>query len=216
MMVIRHFAWFRQDNGRWIGEWCGRVPAPDVPLGLVGDARLTLVNAWLQEVQRGITPFASAHPMIEQAWDHDAWDDCPDGGAGCFDVTLYRWPVGDFIWAMFDGVDQLLDFRQMRTYIEVTPETAQLDVNAQSPRPIRSVLTKLIADITGTPLEPFAGRLFGRFCRRDGRIVFVPTGAGSELPEAVTLSLTDQHPALGFVRALDPAALPLHTEQGTR
>ena len=195
-MMDRHFAWFRMQDGQWIGEWTGHVPSPTVPASLIGDARLMLLNEWTQQTQRGITPFASAYETTAQAWDLDAWDDCPPGGAVCLDVTMYNWPVGDFVWAVFDGVDRLGDFREMRTYLQLTPATAMIDAVAKSPRPIRDKPTKLIADITGTSLEPFAERLMGRLVRRDGRIVFEPNQA--ELPEAVVLSITDRNPDLSI------------------
>lgn len=203
---MRHLAWFRVDTGECLGEWSGRVPPPIIPHGLVGDARLGLLNEWLQQVQRVITPSGSPYEMQAQTWDLDAWDDCPDGGAVCLDVTMYGWPVGDFVWAVFDGVDRLLDFRETRTYIQMTPALATIDANSRSHRPVRSTPIKLIADITGTPLEPFAGQLFGRFVRRDGRLVFEPS-AGSRLPEAVVLSITDRNPELALLKDLERDAL---------
>lgn len=210
-MVERHFAWFRAETGAWIGEWRGRVPAPAIPPVAIGHARQMLLNDWTQQTQRLITPTRSPYEMQSQAWDLDAWDDCPAGGAVCLDVTMYGWPVGDFAWAIFDGVDRLLDFRQMRTCLQVTPATVTLDAVARSPRPIRSTADKLIGDITGTSLEPFADHLFGRFVRRQGRIVFEPS-AGARLPEAVVLSLTDRNPDLGLLQGLEPAAIPEHME----
>lgn len=212
-MMTRHFAWFRVEDGRWIGEWAGRVPAPVVPPSLMGDARLMVLNEWLQQVQRGITPFASAYETTAQAWDLDAWDDCPPGGAICLDVTMYTWPVGDFQWSVFDGVDQLLDFREMRAYLELTPATAMLDASVRSPRPIRSTAQKLVADVTGTRLEPWIDQLHGRLVRRDGRIVFEPFRPG--LPEAVVRSITDGNPALALLRGLEREAVPL-AERTTR
>ena len=110
-MVSRHFAWFRVDTGGWIGEWAGQVPAPRIQPSLVGNARIAVLNEWTQQIQRGITPFGSAYQTDAKAWNLDAWDDCPPGGAVCLDVTLYHWPVGDFQWACFDGVDRVTDFR---------------------------------------------------------------------------------------------------------
>lgn len=206
-MLERHLAWFRVDEGRWLGEWQGALPTPVVPPSVIGDARLRLLNEWLQHTQRGITPFASAYPMTAQAWDRDAWDDCPAGGAVCLDVTMYNWPVGDFYYALFDGVDRLLDFRDMRTFLQLNPALVAIDAHTKSPRPVRSTPTKLIADITGTPLEPWVDRLHGQLARRDGRLVFEPFLPG--LPEAVVLSITDCNPHFGILRALDQAALPL-------
>lgn len=206
-MTERHFAWFRQEDGRWIGEWQGRVPAPVVPPSLTGEARLMVLNEWLQQVQRGITPFASAYATSAQAWDLDAWDDCPPGGAVCLDVTMYNWPVGDFSWSVFDGVDRLLDFREMRTYLQLTPATATLDASLHSPRPVRSMPQKLVADVTGTPLAPWIDQLHGRLVRRDGRIVFEPFRPG--LPEAVVLAITDRNDDLALLRGLERDAIPL-------
>ena len=202
MTVERHFAWFRVEDGHWIGEWEGRVYAPTVPPTVIGDARLMLVNKWLQHTQRAITPSGSPYPMTAQAWDLDAWDDCPPGGAVCLDVTLYRWPVGDFQWACFDGTDRLLDFREMRAYLEVTPQTAMLDTSVHSPRQVFSTPQKFVADVTGTPLEPFVDQIRGRFVRRDGRIVFLPS-PGCQVPEAIVQSLTDRNPDLALVQGLD-------------
>ena len=205
--VLRHLAWFNVETGGWIGEWQGAVPAPVIPPALIGDARLMLLNEWLQQVQRGITPFASAYPPTAQAWDLDAWDDCPPGGAVCLDVTMYNWPVGDFYWAVFDGVDRLLDFREMRAWLELTPATAILDASVRSPRQVRSMPQKLVADVTGTPLEPWIDQLHGRLVRRDGRIVFEPFESG--LPEAVVLSITDRNDDLALLRSLEREAVPL-------
>ena len=211
-MVLRHLAWFRVDEGRWLGEWQGNLPAPQVPPSLIGDARLMLLNEWLQQAQRAITPFGSPYAMTAQCWDLDAWDDCPSGGAVCLDVTMYCWPVGDFVWSVFDGTDQLLDFRDMRTYLELTPQTAMLDATAHSARPIRATPQKLIADVTGTPLEPWADRLHGRFVRRDGRLVFEPC-AGAALPEAIVLSLCDRNPnVLPLLASVEREAIPLTAE----
>ena len=207
MMVERHFVWFTVHTGGWIGEWQGKVPAPIIPPALVGDARLSLLNEWLHQTQRGITPVASAYPMTAQAWNLDAWDDCPPGGAVCLDVTMYCWPVGDFYWAVFDGVDRLIDFREMRAYLQLTPATALLDASVRSPRPVRSTPQKLVADVTGTPLEPWIDRLHGRLVRRDGRIVFEPFRPG--LPQAVILAITDQNEAMPALQLIDPAVLPL-------
>lgn len=211
-MVLRHFIWFRVETSEWIGEWQGRVPEPQVPLSLIGEARLQVVNAWQQQIQRAITPSGSPYLMTAQAWDLDAWDDCPPGGAVCLDVTMYGWPVGDFQWACFDGVDRLLDFREMRAYLEVTPQTAQLDASVRSPRQVFSTPQKLVADVTGTPLEPFVEQLWGRFVRRDGRIVFEPV-AGSQLPEAIVHSLTDRNPDLVLIGQLERERLPVVTEE---
>ena len=204
---LRHLAWYGVETGAYIGEWQGHVPAPLVPPTLIGEARMMLLNEWTQQMQARITPSGSPYPMTAQAWDLDAWDDCPDGGAVCLDVTMYNWPVGDFVWSVFDGVDRLLDFREMRAYLELTPATATLDVSLHSPRPVRATPQKLVADVTGTPLEPWIDRLHGRLARRDGRIVFVPFES-SGVPEAVMLSITDRNEDLAMVRRLDPASIP--------
>lgn len=210
-MVLRHLVWFNVEDGRWIGEWEGRVPPPVVPPHLIGDARPVLLNAWLQQVQRVITPFTSAYPTTAQAWDLHAWDDCPPGGAVCLDVTMYWWPVGDFRWAFFDGVDRLCDFREMRSYLQVTPQTGMLDASVRSPRQVFSTPQKLVADVTGTPLEPFVDHIHGLFARRDGRIVFVPS-PGCQLPDAIVRSISDRNPDLALVQGLDPAHLPEATQ----
>ena len=204
-MVHRHFAWFDTETGGYMGEWTGRVPAPVVPPSVTGEARVVLLNAWLHQVQSVITPSGSPYETDAEAWDLRAWDACPNGGAVCLDVTMYRWPCGDFVYAVFDGVDRLLDFREMRTYLQVTPLLATLDATVRSARPIRSTAQKLIADVTGTPLEPFAGQLFGRFVRQGGRLVFEPTMPG--LPEAVVLSLTDRNDDLAPMLRLDREAV---------
>lgn len=206
MMTDRHLAWFRVDDGFWLGEWAGRVPAPMVPPSVIGDARLMLLNEWVQQTQRLITPSGSPYEMRSQVWDRDAWDDCPAGGAVCLDVTLYGWPVGDFYWSVFDGVDRLLDFREMRAFLQLSTETLWLDANVRSPRPIRSTPAKVIGDVTGTPLAPWIGRLHGQFVKRDGRIVFQPN-ALDDLPEAIALSLTDRNPDLGMLTHVDAARL---------
>ena len=205
-MTDRHFAWFHVETGAWIGEWSGRVQAPVVPPSLIGDDRLRVLNAWTQQTQSTITPAGSPYHMREQAWDLDAWDDCPPGGAVCLDVTMYRWPVGDFQWAVFDGVDRLLDFREMRSYLQLTPAAATLDASLHSPRPVRSTVQKLVADVTGTPLAPWVDQLHGRLVKRDGRIVFEPFRLG--LPDAVVLSITDRNEDLALLLSLEPARIP--------
>lgn len=205
----RHLAWFNVETGAWIGEWLGRVPSPIVPPSMIGDARTMVLNEWQQQTQRLITPAGSPYQMQDQAWDLDAWDDCPPGGAVCLDVTMYNWPVGDFRWAVFDGVDRLLDFREMRAYLELTPATAMLDASVHSPRPVRSTPDKLVADLTGTPLEPWIDHLHGQLVRRDGQIVFEPFRSG--LPEAIVLSITDRNDDLALVRAVDADLIPLAT-----
>ena len=206
-MVKRHFAWFNIETGAWIGEWLGAVPAPVIPPTVIGDARLMLLNEWTQQTQRGITPFASAYETTAQAWDLAAWDDCPTGGAVCLDVTMYSWPVGDFYWTVFDSVDQRIDFPEVRAYLELTPSTAMLDASVHSPRLVRSTPQKLIADVTGTPLEPWVDQLHGRLVRRDGRIMFDPFHPG--LPEAIILAVTDRNDDLKMLKAVEPSLIPL-------
>ena len=197
--TLRHLVWFDVGTGAWIGEWCGRVPAPVIPAALIGDARLLLVNEWLQQTQRLITPSGSPYQVRAQAWDLDAWDDCPTGGAVCLDVTMYGWPVGDFVWAQFDGVDRILDFRESRRYLQLTPATLTLDANTESARPVRSLPEKCVLDITGTPLEPFYGRLFGRVVRRGGALALEggPPDAGCSplVQHALEAARVDLEPA---------------------
>ena len=208
--VERHLAWLRVETGAWIGEWSGSLPFPVVPPFLVGDARMVLMNEWLHRAQRGITPYGSPHPVSEEAWDRDAWEDCPPGGAVCLDVTMYGWPVGDFRWSCFDGTDRVVDFRDVRTYLEVSTETAQLDINLRSARQCLPTPTKLIADVTGTPMADLFGRLHGQLVRRDGRFVFLPS---FEVPEAVVALLTDRNCDVeGITRTLDPERVPVHEE----
>lgn len=193
MLTERHFAWFNIETGAWIGEWAGRVPAPTIPVGITGTARIELLNAWVQRTQRAITPGGSCYHTVATVWNLDAWDDCPMGGAVCLDVTMYRWPVGDFFWSVFDGVDRIIDFRESRAFLQLSTDTLRLDASVRSARPVRSTRTRQIGDITGTPLEPWMDRLFGQFAKRDGRLVFEPL-ALSQLPETVVLSLTDRNP----------------------
>ena len=168
--MIRHFAWFHATAGHWIGEWRGRVPAPALPAGVIGEARLALLNAWQQKIQRAISPDGSPYAADAQAWNLDAWDNCAAGAAVCLDVTIYLWPVGDFQWARFDGVDRVLAFPEARDYLQIAANTLQLDVNSRSGRPIRSTAQKAVIDITGSPLAALHGRLFGRLIKRDGVI----------------------------------------------
>lgn len=208
MRSKRHLAWFNVHSGAWIGEWCGHVPSPHCPPSLIGEARRAVLQTWLQQLQRFITPGGAPYPTTASCWHITAWDECPAGGAVCLDVTMYRWPVGDFRWAVFDGIDRILDYREMRSYLQVTPATAQIDVNATSPRPIRSTSTKMVADITGTSLEPFVGQLFGQLMRQNGRLRFHPA-QGFQLPDTVILSITDRNADLGELVQLEPEAIPL-------
>lgn len=207
MRVERHLAWFRLDTGYWLGEWRGAVPAPTVPPELLGEARLQFLNAWLQRVQQFITPAGAPWDTQASVWNEAAWDDCPPGGAVCLDVSMYGWPVGDFRWAVFDGVDRLLDFRDQRTYLQLRPATARIDAHGRSPRPIRSTPDAVMADVTGTPLEPVAGHLLGQWRRHDGRLVWVPDDAHATLPDPAMLSLAGPTPVLALLEHY--SAIPL-------
>lgn len=213
--TFRHLAWFLLETGQCLGEWSGRLPFPTVPIA-GGEARTLALNAWLHEAQRLITPNGSPYPMTAQAWNLKAWDACLPGEAVCLDVTQYQWPVGDFVWSVFDGVDRLLDLRDMRIFLQVVPQTGIIDCYGESGRPMRDTPTKLIADVTGTEFEPWAQQILGgRFVRRDGRIVFDPR-EGSQIPEPVILALCDRNPDLALLHQLDPARIPLAIEDTTQ
>tara|TARA_R110002110_G_scaffold167960_9_gene369123 strand:- start:572 stop:1192 length:621 start_codon:yes stop_codon:yes gene_type:complete len=185
---MRHFAWFHLDDGHWLGEWRGTVPSPPVRLlSKVGDARILGMNAWLQETQRMITPFASPYVVIDEMWDEAAWDTCEKGSAVCLDVTHLGWPVGDHYWHRWDAIDQALESPVQRLHLQVDRATRRLDVNQTSSRPIRSTAAKAMLDITDTPLAPFHGNLLGPVVRQDGR--WVLPSAPAEMSAAITDAL---------------------------
>lgn len=144
-MTERHFAFFRQGTGDYIREWKGPVDEPDIDPMLVGDAREVAMNAWTTDVLQ------------------------PQPGEIGLDVTQFGYPVGDFCWMRFDEVDRLLDWPVSHKFIQIDRATMQIDTNSDSPRPIRSTPERIVIDITGTPLEPYYGSIFGRLVVRDGR-----------------------------------------------
>lgn len=183
-MPFRHFAWFNAETGRWIGEWAGHVPAPRIAGRVTGERRHLLLNDWQQAVQRLITPAGSPYPAADEVWDERAYDDCPDGGAVCLDVTSFAWPVGDHIWHRFDAVSLGLVWGPDHRFIQIDVERMEVDVNSQSSRPVRSTPSKCVIDITGTPLEALHGHLFGRLTR-EGRgwiLAAAPRTTGALMP----------------------------------
>jgi hypothetical protein len=177
MMAIQvHLAWFSRDDGGWIGEWRGRLPRPDLPAGLIGEARLLALNAWLHDQQRYIAPQASAHETIDQCWDRDRWDGCPSGGAVCLDVTRFAWPVGDHVWHRWDDRELALDWPESsgQRFIQVDDDL-RVGAHLHSHRPARSVPGRRMLRVAGSQLEPFWGDLWGRFERRGAGWIFVPS-----------------------------------------
>lgn len=181
-------AWFRLEDGQWIGEWQGVVPSP--PLSLLaqrGDAREMGMNAWLHDTQRLITPSGSPYDVQAQCWDHDAWEDCPSGGAVCVDVTRFQWPVGDQSFHRWNTMDGGIEYPDTRQYIQVDRNSQHIDANQVSSRPIRSTAQKAILDITGTALAPFHGLLTGHFTNKHGRWMLV--GAPEHVSDGIQHAL---------------------------
>src|SRR3990167_4046066 len=188
--VFIHLAWFNHEDGRWIGEWAGALPAPTIVPGLIGEARLLALNAWQQEHQRYITPDGSPFPMHDQLWDRNRWDECPAGGAVCLDVTRFAWPVGDHVWHVWDDHHQALDWPDDYRFIEVDTDLKVI-AHQQSHRPVRSAVPgQRVLLISGTSLEPFYDDLWGQFVQRDGTWGFQPTPIpGRNLQPAVEQKL---------------------------
>lgn len=175
-MVYRHFAWFHRLRGHWLAEWAGYVPAPDVPLDLVGDARLTAMNVWRRRVQDDL----AAHPCVEDSVDLAAWQACEPGAAVCVDVTRFHWPVGDHVWHRFDDVLNDIDpaWGEEHKFIEVRMDTLEVVANQSSHRPIRDAVPgQRVFDITGSPMAAYHGQIWGRFVWLGDRWGFEPTQA---------------------------------------
>ena len=160
--IFIHLAWFNREDGGWIGEWAGHLPAPELPLGLIGESRILALNVWQQEHQRYITPDGSPFPMHDQLWDRNRWDECPAGGAVCLDVTRFAWPVGDHVWHHFDERTLSLDWPESsgQRFIQLD-NTMTVHGLLHSHRPARSVAGRTILRITGTSLNPFWSELMG-------------------------------------------------------
>lgn len=170
--VYVHVAWFHRRGGRWIGEWAGYAPALDTPIDVVGEERERLSNAWLHEVQCGITPHGSIWQTLDQEWDVESWAACPIGGAVCLDVARFGWPVGDHCWHIWNDHQRLLDWPEssVHRFIEVQMDALEVIANQSSHRPVRpGVPGHHLIDITGTAFEPFHGEIFGRVAWRGDR-----------------------------------------------
>lgn len=188
-MVYRHLAFFNCESGDWIGEWAGHVPVPRLPPGVIGDARTLVLNAWIHEVQRLITPSGSPYELVAQEWDLAAWDECPRGGAVCLDVTHFSWPVSDQRWHRWVQADFALDWPDHRLFIKVERAALALDSNVASSRPVRSTPEQGVVDITGTRLEPFHGRIFGHLRRDDAGRIWLQPFDGAAMPEETRCAL---------------------------
>lgn len=206
-MTLRHLAWFRLEDGQWLGEWKGHLPPPLAHLlAQVGDARTIGMNAWLQDAQRMITPEGSPYDVHEHCWDLAAWDDCPAGGAVCVDVTQFGWPLGDQYFHAWNTLDAGIEYPGERKYIQVDRASQEIDGNHSSSRFVRPTEKKALLDITGTALEPFHGSIHGKLALENGRWVLAGGPA---------------HIAVGIQHALDgdavniAEALPPHTEKVT-
>src|SRR5262245_43220931 len=91
--VYRHFAYFSQESGQLTRERAGHVPAPALPVTLVGEARLMALNQWATDVSE------------------------PEPGETGLDVTALQYPLGDFIWAEFDAIDRRLHWPTMHRFL---------------------------------------------------------------------------------------------------
>ena len=187
-MTLRHLAWFRLEDGNWLGEWKGHLPPPPAHLlAQIGDARTIGLNAWLQDAQRMITPEGSPYETHEHCWDLAAWDDCPTGGAVCVDVTKFNWPLGDQYFHEWNTLDAGIEYPETRKYIQVDRKSRQIDANQSSSRFVRPTSEKGILDITGTALEKFYGDITGKLSNENGR--WVLTGAPTHVAEGIQHAL---------------------------
>jgi hypothetical protein len=173
MRCIRHLTFFRAEDGQWLGEWQGEVPAPPINvLSLVGDQRTLALNAWLHETQQMITPSGSPYPMIDEAWDLDAWNDCPEHGAVCVDTSSYNWPVFHQRFHLWNAIDQGIEYPDSRHYLQIDTRRREIVANTTSSRPIRASVGNpdtTILDITGSSLQEFHGSLLGPLDRHGER-----------------------------------------------
>ena len=202
-MTWRHLCWFRLDDGQWLGEWRGRLPSPPTHLlAQVGDARMIGLNAWLQDAQRMITPEGSPYETNEHCWDLAAWDDCPNGGAVCVDVTKFHWPIGDQYFHRWDTVSAGIESSQVRKYIQVDRASREIDANQSSSRFVRPTEQKAILDITGTNLAQFHGDIHGTLTCGNGR--WVLTGSPAHVAQGIQHALDDS--AVDIQAALLPHA----------
>jgi hypothetical protein len=199
--MLRHLAWFRLEDGQWLGEWKGHLPPPPAHLlAQVGDARTIGMNTWLQDAQRMITPSGSPYDVHEQCWDITAWEDCPDGGAVCVDVSRFGWPVGDHFHHRWSTIDAGIEYGEMRHYIQIDRSRKYIDANQSSSRFIRPTPEKALLDITGTVLEKFHGDITGELSDEDGR--WVLTGAPAHVADGI------QHALDGGAVGISGALLP--------
>jgi hypothetical protein len=186
--MTRHIAWFRLEDGQWLGEWRGRLPPPPAHLLThVGDTRKIGLNAWLQDAQRMITPSGSPYETHEHCWDLAAWDDCPTGGAVCVDVTKFNWPLGDQYFHEWNTLDAGIEYPDERKYIQVDRASRAIDANQSSSRFVRPSAEKSILDITGTTLESFHGSLHGKLTFEHGR--WMLTGAPAHVVDGIQHAL---------------------------
>ena len=158
----RHFAFFNQHDGSYSREWADDVPAPDVPAHVNGPVRLALIDQWTTHVSQ------------------------PRPGEIGLDVTQYEYPyhsigLGDFAWSTLDVVDRRLDFKTPHFWIEGDVVQRTLVANTQSPRQILSHGTRLLLDVTGTPLQAHHGQLFGGVSRDGDYLVFQLSGRSEPL-----------------------------------
>lgn len=173
----RHFAFFSQTDGAYIREAAGDVPEPRIPAWVNGSIRLALLDRWATKVSQ------------------------PRPGEIGLDVTQFDYPLGDFAWSSFDLVDRRLDWVEPHYWIEGDIAERRLVANTASPRPIRSHDTRLVLDVTGTPLQQHHGHLFGAVKRDGDCLVFEQDGREPlriRLPEPRQLAAVEE----SMVRAL--------------
>jgi hypothetical protein len=166
--VLRHLLWKHRTNQDYLGEWKGLVPPPEISPRLIGDARKVALNDWLDWVIRNF----DACLLIDEDWDLDKWNACPNGMAVCLDVTDFNWPIGDHIWHTWNDTSHALDWPQMHYFFEVKEldkDHLQIVSKQETHRPLRDAVEgQQCFHISDTPLEPFRHQLAGTFVRKNG------------------------------------------------
>ena len=190
-MTRVHLAWFRREDGQWLGEWAGQVPSPPPQvLASAGEQRIIGMNTWLHDTQMLITPSGSAYMCESEVWDMTAWDECPDGGAVCAETSRFKWPVGDHRYHQWDALNNGLDWpKDQHYFIEVNHASRMITSNQSGSRPIVSPQTATVLDITGTPLRELHGQVFGTLSECNGRLLIDPSPMQTHLAEPLQRAL---------------------------
>lgn len=170
---MRHFAYYRQDDGAYLAEQLAPVNVPAEFAALPESVRALAIDRWANAIA------------------------CPAPGVVALDVTRFDYPLGDFCWSVLrfgDGENgrPLLDWPHMHTFVQLDRFDARIVAWNQSPRPVRSTADRLILDVTGTAWAAAYGT-FGQFWDLgNGRFNFEPDEALT--PPALMAAAPDLNP----------------------